>query len=271
MDYISKNFIKQLSITNLKTCLLIVVLLEIIILLSIKVNNYKTNKNVDEIKDIANDFSEYFDSPEVIDEPVEPEVDENNEPIITPYNTKYDESFDKLLGINSDTKAWLRLNNTSINYPVVQASDNDFYLNHDFNKDVNANGWIFIDYRNDINNLDQNTIIYGHNTIGTSMFATLRYVLNDSWNSNPENLDITFNIPSKQIKARIFSIYVVDNTNDYLYINFTDDDYTNFINLIKGRSIKNFGVDYTTSDKMITLSTCSNRGDKRLVVHAKIM
>lgn len=272
MDYISKNFIKQLSITNLKTCLLIVVLLEIIILLSIKVNNYKTNKNVDEIKDIANDFSEYFDDPpEVIEEPEEPEVDENNEPIITPYNTKYDESFDKLLNINSDTKAWLRLNNTSINYPVVQASDNDFYLNHDFNKDVNANGWIFIDYRNDMNNLDQNTIIYGHNTIGTSMFATLRYVLNDSWNSNPENLDITFNIPSKQIKARIFSIYVVDTTNDYLYINFTDDDYTNFINLIKGRSIKDFGVDYTINDKMITLSTCSNRGDKRLVVHAKIM
>ena len=60
-------------------------------------------------------------------------------------------------------------------------------------------------------------------------------------------------------------------SSNYLYINFSDEDYTNFINLIKGRSIKDFGVDYTTGDKMITLSTCSNRGDKRLVVHAKIM
>ncbi len=271
VDYISKNFVKQLSITNLKTCLLIVICLELIILVSVKINNYKTKKNVQEFQDIANDFSEYFDNPQEIHESEEPEVDENNEPIITPYNTKYEESFEKLLGINNDTKAWLRLNNTSINYPVVQASDNDFYLNHDYNKDVNSNGWIFIDYRNDMNSLDQNTIIYGHNTIGTSMFATLRYVLNDNWNSNPENLDITFNIPSRQIKAKIFSIYVIDNTNDYLYTNFSDDEYLKFIELIKGRSIKDFGVDYTISDKMITLSTCSNKGDKRLVVHAKIM
>lgn len=272
MDYISKNFVKQLSITNLRTCLLIIVFLEVVVLLSVKINNYKTQKNIDSIEDIANDFSEHFDTPNEVEQPNEDIViDENNEPVITPYNTKYDESFEKLFDINGDTKAWLRLNNTSINYPVVQASDNDFYLNHDFNKDINANGWIFIDYRNNMNDLDQNTIIYGHNTIGTSMFATLRYVLDDSWNGNPDNLNIAFNIPSRQINARIFSIYVIDNTNDYLYINFSDDDYTDFINLIKGRSIKDFGVDFTTSDKMITLSTCSDGGNKRLVVHAKIM
>ena len=270
MDYISKNFVKQLSITNLRTCLLIIVILELIILMSIKISNYKTNKNVDEIQNIAEDFSEYFDDPpEVIEE--NNSGGNNEEPVITAYNTKYDESFDKLLNINGDTKAWLRLNNTSINYPVVQAFDNDFYLNHDFNKDVNVNGWIFVDYRNDMNNLDQNTIIYGHNSYGTIMFATLRYVLEDKWNSNPDNLDIIFNLPSGQHKARIFSIYVIDNTNDYLYTNFTNEDYTNFINMIKGRSIKDFGVEYTTDDKMITLSTCSNRGNKRLVVHAKIM
>ncbi len=274
MDYISKNFVKQLSITNLKTCLLIIVLLESIILISIKVNNYKTKKNVDEIKDIAEDFSKYFDEPYIEpQEEVAPEQtdDENNEPVITPYNTTYDESFEKLLSINGDTKAWLKLNNTSINYPVVQSSDNDYYLGHDFNKDVNVNGWVFVDYRNNMNDLDQNTIIYGHNSYGTIMFATLRYVLNESWNSNPDNLDIIFNTPSRQMRARIFSIYVIDTTNDYLYINFSDEDYTKFIDMIKGRSIKDFGVDYTINDKMITLSTCSSKGDKRLVVHAKIM
>ena len=276
MDYIRKNFIKQLSITNLKTCLLIIVFLESIILISIKINNYKTNKNIDEIKNIAEDFSKYFDEPQNISEPEESIIEESiindeNEQVITPYNTTYDESFDKLMSINNDTKAWIKLNNTSINYPVVQSSDNDFYLNHDFNKEINANGWIFIDYRNNMNDLDQNTIIYGHNSLGTIMFATLRYVLNDNWNNNPDNLDIIFNIPTKQLRAKIFSIYVIDTTNDYLYINFSDEEYTNFINLIKERSIKDFGVDYTINDKMITLSTCSNKGDKRLVVHAKIM
>ena len=73
------------------------------------------------------------------------------------------------------------------------------------------------------------------------------------------------------MKARIFSIYVIDNTNDYLYINFSDEDYASFINMIKARSIHDFDVPYGINDKMITLSTCSNTGDKRLVVHAKIM
>ncbi len=274
MDYISKNFIKQLSLTNLKTCLLIILLLESIVLISIKVSNYKTKKNVEQINEITDNFSDLFDEFDIPEQPVEaPDVEPQvvEKEIITAYNTKYEESFDKLLNINNDTKAWLKVNNTSINYPIVQSNDNDFYLNHDFNKDKNANGWIFIDYRNDMNNLSKNTIIYGHNTIGSTMFATLKYVLKESWYKNPNNLDITFNTPTNQFKARIFSIYVIDTTNDYLYVDFSDDEYLEFINLIKGRSIYDFGVDYTVNDKMITLSTCNGSGDKRLVVHAKIM
>ena len=276
MDYISKNFIKQLSITNIRTCLLIVVCLELIVFASIKFNNYKTKKNIDELSEISNDLTYLFEDdfsedPEVIEDENSVSEDNTETPIITAYNTKYDESFDKLLAINDETRGWLRVNNTSINYPIVQAIDNDFYLNHDYNKDNNSNGWIFIDYRNNMEDLDQNTIIYGHNTKGTTMFATLRYVLQESWYNNPDNLDIVFNTPSRQMKARIFSIYVIDNTNDYLYINFSDEDYASFINMIKARSIHDFDVPYGINDKMITLSTCSNTGDKRLVVHAKIM
>lgn len=271
MDYISKNFVKQLSITNIKTCLLIIVFLELVVFASVKINNYKTSKNIEQVNEFSDDLSYISDNIEdsnVIQQ--ENNVSDDNTDIAV-YNTKYEESFDKLLAINDETKAWLKLNNTSINYPIVQSGDNDFYLNHDYYKNDNSNGWIFIDYRNNIDNLDQNTIIYGHNTKGTTMFATLRYVLDESWYNNPENLDIVFNTPSRQIKAKIFSIYVVPNTNDYLYINFSDEDYLNFINMIKSRSIHDFGVDYGINDKMITLSTCDNTGDKRLVVHAKIM
>lgn len=273
VDYIGKNFIKQLSLANLKTCLLFVVFIEFIIFTSININNKKTQKNIDQLNDISMDINNLFnnfnndvsnDSDFIIE-------DDGTDEVSTVYNTIYEESFDKLLSINDQTKAWLKVNNTSINYPVVQASDNDFYLNHDYNKDNNLNGWIFIDYRNNLENLDQNTIIYGHNTKGTSMFATLRYVLDESWYTNSDNLDIIFDTPNLQMRARIFSIYVIDNTNDYLYTNFTDDDYVNFINLIKGRSIYNFDVDYTVNDKMITLSTCNSNGNKRLVVHAKII
>lgn len=266
MDYISKNFIKQLSITNIKTCLAIIVVLEMVVFASIKINNYKTNECIDEISNVSNTFNDY-------DDMNTSEVDDANNAeigLITPYNTLYNQGFDELLRINSNTKAWLSINNTSINYPVVQYSDNDFYLNHDLNNDFNHNGWIFIDYRNDMNVLDKNTIIYGHNAKGSIMFATLKYVLKDSWNNDSNNLLITFNTPSRSMTAQIFSAYVIDNTNDYLYINFNDDDYQKFIDLIKGRSIKDFGVDFSVNDKMITLSTCSDN-DKRLVVHAKII
>ena len=264
-DYIRKNFIKQLSITNIKTCLLIVVLLELIVFVSVKLNNDKTNKNINDISDVAYAFENLEDDFVVAEEEAS-----QDEPT-TVYNTIYEESFDKLLAINSDTKAWLKVNNTNINYPVVQTTDNDFYLNHDFTRSNNSNGWIFIDYRNNLDELNRNTIIYGHNIINDLMFSTLRYTLNSSWYNNPDNLDITFNTPSKQLKARIFSVYVIEDTNDYLYVNFGDEDYTNFINTIKARSIHDFGVDFGLDDKMITLSTCNGSGDKRLVVHAKVL
>lgn len=271
VDYIRKNFIKQLSITNLKTCLLIIVLLEVVVFASIKINNLKTKKNIDEITEIQDDLSYLFESePEESED--NPEVIESNEePVITPYNTLYEQAFDKLLEINNDTKAWLSLNNTSVNFPVVQSSDNSFYLNHDFNKDVNSNGWIFVDYRNNMNELDQNTIIYGHNIKGDLMFSSLRNTIKESWYTNPENTTFTFNTINNAYKAKIFSIYIVDNTNDYLYINFSDEDFVSFINMIKDRSIYNFNEDITLDDKIVTLSTCSNIGDKRLVIHAKIL
>ena len=103
------------------------------------------------------------------------------------------------------------------------------------------------------------------------MFSTLKNVLKESWYTNPNNLNITFNTINGSMQAQVFSVYVVDNTNDYLYINFSDEDFVNFVNMIKNRSIHNFNVDLTLEDKIVTLSTCSNYGDKRLVVHAKIL
>ena len=284
LDYIRKNFIKQLSITNVKTCLLIIVFLELIVLVSVKINDKKTDASMNEINKIASDLSLYFDDVDINQTNPNPDqvtqentVEENNNnnteeaPIITAYNTTYEQSFEKLMSINSDTKAWLKLNNTTINFPVVQYSDNDFYLSHDFNKENNANGWVFIDYRNNMDILDQNTIIYGHNTKLNTMFATLKFALKESWYKNETNQIIIFNTPNRQMKFKLFSVYVVDNTNDYLYTNFTDEEFVTFINLIKGRSIYDFGVDVTTGDKIITLSTCSDRGDKRLVVHGKLL
>ena len=68
----------------------------------------------------------------------------------------------KLLKENQETVSWITVNGTNINYPVVQHSDNEYYLNHSFDGSENSAGWIFLDYRNNIENTEKNTIIYGH-------------------------------------------------------------------------------------------------------------
>ena len=167
----------------------------------------------------------------------------------------------------------LIVNNTNINYPVVQGSDNDYYLDHNINKEKNANGWIFLDYRNDAMNLNKNNIIYGHNMYYSGiMFGTLYKTANSSWYTNPENQIITYNTLYEDMQFQIFSIYRVPDTNDYLKVFFDDDnDFLDFIDMITKRSIYNFNVPVNADDKIITLSTCSNNGTKRLVIHAVLI
>ena len=85
---------------------------------------------------------------------------------------------------------WIKVDGTDIDYPFVQTTDNSYYLNHSFTKEENKSGWIFLDYRNNINNLDKNTIIYGHSRYDSSMFGSLRNALKKSWFNNTENREI---------------------------------------------------------------------------------
>ena len=70
--------------------------------------------------------------------------------------------FNELKAINNDVKGWVKLNGTNINYPFVQTNDNKYYLTHSFNKTYNQAGWVFMDYRNNINDLNRNTILYAY-------------------------------------------------------------------------------------------------------------
>ena len=153
---------------------------------------------------------------------------------------------------------------------MVQYSDNDYYLTHAYDKSNNIIGWIFADYRNDFNEINKNTIVYGHSMVnGGLMFTTLDKVLNETWYSNENNLNIEFSIKNNKYMWKIFSIYVIDTTNDYLYINFdTNSDFLNFVDKIKDRSIYNFNQDINENDKILTLSTCYKDDNHRLVVHA---
>ena len=96
----------------------------------------------------------------------------------TTYNENPDLSylkinFDYYKNKNNDTVGWIKVNGTNINYAIVKSNDNKYYLNHDFYKRKSDTGWIFLDYRNDLENVSNNTIIYGHNLINRTMFGYL--------------------------------------------------------------------------------------------------
>ena len=95
--------------------------------------------------------------------------------------------FTELKKQNPDTVAHIKVNNTRISYVVVQGNDNEYYLNHNFNKEKNRAGWIFADYRNSFDESDKNLIIYGHNMKDGSMFDTLIKTIDKEWYTNKDN------------------------------------------------------------------------------------
>ena len=180
-------------------------------------------------------------------------------------------NFTDLLAKNPDTVGWIKIEGTKVNYPVVQAKDNDYYLHHAFNGSSNAAGWIFADYRVNFKEFGKNTIIYGHNMNNKTMFGSVPSMLNNSYLNNSANYYIKISTPSSNSVWKVFSIYTIEPEVYYLKTNFKTEPYENFLNTIKGRSVYDFGIDVTTDDKVLTLSTCDNTGTKRVAVHAKMI
>lgn len=180
-------------------------------------------------------------------------------------------NFDELLKKNSDTVGWIKVEGTKVNYPVVQADDNDYYLSHAFNGRSNAGGWVFADYRVDFESFGKNTIIYGHNMNNKTMFGSIPNMLYSSYLNNSSNYYIKISTPTSNSVWKVFSIYTIQPEVYYLKTNFKTEPYENFLNTIKGRSIYDFGIDVGTDDKILTLSTCDNTGTKRVAVHAKMI
>lgn len=178
--------------------------------------------------------------------------------------------FSNLISINPDTVAWIKVNNTNIDFSIVQSNNNEYYLKHNFNKEYNSSGWIFADYRNKFDNTDKNIIIYGHNTQNGNMFSTLKNTTKKSWYTNPDNLLISFYTIMGSYNYQIFSIYTIraQNFNDSIEFS-TDTEFQNYIDDISSKSIYDFGIEVTPNDNLLTLYTCNTNNTDRIVVHAK--
>ena len=123
---------------------------------------------------------------------------------------------------NKETVAWLRVNNTNVDYPVVQTKNNEYYLKHDFNKKYNTNGWIFADYRDDFRYFGTKTIIYGHNLTNRKLFGSLVWTLKPSWYKNENNQYIKLSTEASNTVWKIFSIYTTKPDTYYLKTYFSN-------------------------------------------------
>lgn len=245
---------RKLDIKKTKKIVWISALLILIILAIISsINIIKWYLNNKENEDILKEISEAI------------KIDETKE-----NENKYIINFNRLKEQNSDTIAFIKVNGTNVEFPVVQTINNDYYLTHNFNKDYNSAGWIFADYRNKLDGTDKNIIVYGHNTKGNTMFSSLNNILKEEWYNNEENYKIIFITENEYAIYEVFSIYKIEKEDYYIQTSFKDDeDYAKFIKTIKDRSIKNFNKEINTEDNILTLSTCANNNDYRIVLHAK--
>lgn len=179
-------------------------------------------------------------------------------------------NFTNLLEKNSDTVAWLKVNGTNINYPVVQSSDNKYYLTHAYDKTYNDAGWIFADYRNNLTD-DRNLIIYGHARLNSTMFGTLKNVIKRDWYSNRNNYVIKLSTPNVNSTWQVFSTYAIDPEDYYLRTSFeSDSSFYEFAKILKARSIYDYNVEIKPTDRILTLSTCYSN-NQRVVLHAKLI
>lgn len=133
----------------------------------------------------------------------------------------------------------------------------------------NSAGWLFLDYRNNINN-NKNTIIYAYGRTDKTMFGSLKTVLTNNWLSNTNNHIIKISTEKENTLWQIFSVYRIPTTSDYLQTDFNNEnEYLDFLNMIKNRSFYNFITEINSEDKILTLSTCHNKD--KIVVHAKLI
>ncbi len=184
----------------------------------------------------------------------------------------YEVDFNELLAKNSDTVAFIHMESTNINYPVVQTTDNDYYLTHAFDKSNNDAGWVYLDYRDSLDPLSSNLVFYGHGRINKTVFGSLKNALTKSWQNNKDNYVIQVSTPKENLVFQIFSIYTIEAESYYIRTDFVnEEEKATWIKTMKERNTAPIDTEVNANDTTITLSTCENNSGGRIVVHGKLI
>jgi len=178
---------------------------------------------------------------------------------------KYDHQ--ALLNINSEGVGYLYIPSINIQLPLAQGSDNDYYLTHAFNRTYNGSGALFEDYRISNGLSATNVIIYGHNMKNGSMFAKLSKYLTPSFYQTEGNDIFYIYTENKLREYKIFSAYISEPISSTYTYNFTSvSALQEYAKSMKQLSSYNTGVDISSTNQVVTFSTCTGDGTQRIIV-----
>lgn len=243
------------------------------------------SNNIDEIEEIDIEVNEIKDIDEIVENNSINEIEEKNEIKETVKSNTPKEIMDiyesSKLDINVDFKSlkkknpdivgWIYCKGTPINYPVVQATNNSYYLKHTFYGNYNASGTIFMEAENKSDMSDKNTILYGHHMRNGSMFASIekyRY-----WWYYRDHPIMYYLTEDNKYRIDIITYYETGGYSDIYTIGFsTDEKYDEYLKSIRKKSVLDTTwLPISVEDKIITLSTCSySFNNARYIVQGKI-
>ena len=179
--------------------------------------------------------------------------------------------WEKLKGINGDFVGWIRLDDSKVDYPFVQGTDNEYYLRHLFDGTYNNSGCVFMDVNNNRDFSDKNTILYAHNMKNGTMFASIEKYKDASYYDGHKVIHI-------YTEAATYDVYpvagiVTDGQDDYVRTSFNDDnDFMSYVNRFVSSSTFTSEQSIEPTDRMIMLSTCNyDRSDGRYVLIGKLV
>lgn len=184
-------------------------------------------------------------------------------------NDLYVVDFEALKKINPDTIGWIRFDEPSvINYPVVKSIDNVEYLTKTFQANDNKMGAIFVDMYNSPDFLDRNTFIYGHRMNNGSMFGELEKYADEEFCKEHPYFYI-YTTSGRRYTYRVFSAGVVlDTSESYRATYYGDEDFEDYIEVIRKASNYQVDVEVNEASKIVSLSTCTKDSDNhRFLLH----